>query len=42
MIKNLLLVVLLFQTIISSAQVKTAKNINYAGNNDIKNTLNIF
>jgi acetyl esterase/lipase len=42
MLKNLLLVVLLFQTIISSAQVKTAKNINYAENNDIKNTLNIF
>jgi len=33
---------LLFQTIISSAQVKTAKNINYGGNADIKNTLNIF
>ncbi len=33
---------LLFQTIISSAQVKTAKNINYGGNTDIKNTLNIF
>ena len=33
---------LLFQTILSSAQVKTAKNINYAGNNEISNTLNIF
>jgi len=33
---------LLFQTIISSAQVKTAKNINYAGNAEEKNTLNIF
>ncbi|MFC3559328.1 alpha/beta hydrolase [Pedobacter jamesrossensis] len=33
---------LLFQTIISSAQVKTAKNINYAGNTEVKNTLNIF
>lgn len=33
---------LLFQTILSSAQVKTAKNINYAGNTELKNTLNIF
>lgn len=33
---------LLFQAIISSSQVKTAKNINYAGNTEIKNTLNIF
>ena len=33
---------LLFQTIIASAQVKTAKNINYAGNADEANTLNIF
>lgn len=32
----------MFQTIISSAQVKTAKNINYAGNTEVKNTLNIF
>lgn len=42
MLKKLALVLLLFQAIISSAQVKTAKNINYAGNTDIKNTLNIF
>jgi len=33
---------LLFQTIISSAQVKIAKNINYAGNTEDKNTLNVF
>jgi len=33
---------LLFQTIISSAQVKIAKNINYAGNTEEKNTLNVF
>jgi len=33
---------LLVQTIIASAQVKTAKNINYAGNADEANTLNIF
>lgn len=33
---------LLFQVIIASAQVKTAKNINYAGNAEEKNTLNIF
>ncbi|RZJ41529.1 MAG: alpha/beta hydrolase, partial [Brevundimonas sp.] len=32
MLKKLLLIMLLFQTILSSAQVKTAKNINYAGN----------
>ncbi|RZL34364.1 MAG: alpha/beta hydrolase, partial [Pedobacter sp.] len=42
MIKYFFLVMLLFQTIISSAQVKTAKNLNYAGNTDEKNTLNIF
>jgi len=33
---------LLFQTILASAQVKKAKNINYAGNTDEANTLNIF
>lgn len=33
---------LLFQTILSSAQVKTAKNINYANNADEKNALNVF
>jgi len=32
----------LFQTILSSAQVKKAKNINYAGNTDESNTLNVF
>ena len=42
MIKYFLVVMLLFQTIIASAQVKTAKNINYAGNADETNTLNIF
>lgn len=42
MFKNLVFVMLLFQTIISSAQVKTAKNINYANNTEEKNTLNIF
>lgn len=33
---------LLFQTIITSAQVKSAKNINYANNSEVENTLNIF
>lgn len=33
---------LLFQIIIASAQVRTAKNINYAANADEANTLNIF
>lgn len=33
---------LLFQTILSVAQVKKVKNINYAGNADEANTLNIF
>jgi acetyl esterase/lipase len=42
MFKKLLLLMLLFQTILTSAQVKTAKNINYAGNTELKNTLNIF
>ncbi len=42
MLKKLLPIMLLFQTILSSAQVKTAKNINYAGNTEVKNTLNIF
>ncbi|MFC4210191.1 alpha/beta hydrolase [Pedobacter lithocola] len=42
MLKNLVLIMLLFQTIISSAQVKTAKDINYAGNAEVANTLNIF
>ncbi|KLT65441.1 alpha/beta hydrolase [Pedobacter sp. BMA] len=42
MLQKLVLVMLLFQTIISSAQVKTVKNINYAGTTAEKNTLNIF
>jgi acetyl esterase/lipase len=42
MYKSLILLMLLFQTILSSAQVKKAKNINYAGNADEANTLNIF
>lgn len=42
MIKYLFFIMLLFQTIISSAQVKIAKNINYAGNTEEKNTLNVF
>jgi acetyl esterase/lipase len=42
MYKSLVLLMLLFQTILSSAQVKKAKNINYAGNADEANTLNIF
>lgn len=42
MLQKLLFIMLLFQTILSSAQVKTAKNINYAGNTEEKNTLNIF
>ncbi|MFC3366356.1 hypothetical protein ACFOG5_24540 [Pedobacter fastidiosus] len=40
--KILVLVMLLFQTIISSAQVKTAKNISYANNSEVGNTLNVF
>ncbi|GAA4199597.1 hypothetical protein GCM10022289_10190 [Pedobacter jeongneungensis] len=42
MYKYLVLLMLLFQTILSSAQVKKVKNINYAGNTDEANTLNIF
>ncbi|QXU42947.1 alpha/beta hydrolase [Pedobacter sp. D749] len=42
MYKSLVLVMLLFQTILSSAQVKKVKNINYVGNTDEANTLNIF
>lgn len=42
MLKKLSLIMLLFQTILSSAQVKTAKNINYASNTEGKNTLIIF
>lgn len=42
MFKPLLLFMLLFQTILASAQVKKAKNINYAGNREEANTLNIF
>ncbi|WP_316848457.1 alpha/beta hydrolase [Pedobacter psychrodurus] len=42
MYKSLVLLMLLFQTILSSAQVKKVKNINYAGNADEANTLNIF
>lgn len=33
---------LLFQTLISSAQVKIAKNLNYANNSDLNNSLNVF
>lgn len=42
MYKPFVLFMLLFQTIVSSAQVKKAKDINYAGNTDDANTLNIF
>lgn len=42
MYKPFVLFMLLFQTIVSSAQVKKAKDINYAGNTDEANTLNIF
>ncbi|QDW25669.1 alpha/beta hydrolase [Pedobacter sp. KBS0701] len=42
MYKSLVLLMLLFQTILSTAQVKKVKNINYAGNTDEANTLNIF
>ncbi|WP_293313516.1 alpha/beta hydrolase [Pedobacter sp. UBA5917] len=42
MYKSLVLLMLLFQTIISAAQVKKVKNINYAGNTNEANTLNIF
>lgn len=42
MYKFLALLMLLFQTILSSAQVKKAKNINYAGNTSEANALNIF
>ncbi|WP_316739545.1 alpha/beta hydrolase [Pedobacter aquatilis] len=42
MFKKLVFIMLLFQTIISSAQVKTAKNISYTNNSEENNTLNIF
>lgn len=42
MLKPLFYLMLLFQTILASAQVKTAKNINYAGNQLQANTLNIY
>lgn len=42
MFKNLVLLMLLFQTMPSIAQVKKVKNINYIGNSDAANTLNIF
>jgi acetyl esterase/lipase len=42
MLKPLFYLMLLFQTILASAQVKTAKNINYAGNESQANTLNIY
>ncbi|MBB6240213.1 acetyl esterase/lipase [Pedobacter sp. AK013] len=42
MYKYLILLMLLFQTILAVAQVKKAKNINYAGNTNEANTLNIF
>ncbi|WP_343524120.1 alpha/beta hydrolase [Pedobacter sp.] len=40
--KSLLLFMLLFQTLLTSAQVKKVKNINYAGNHEEANTLNVF
>jgi len=42
MYKSLALLMMLFQTILASAQVKKAKNINYASNTDEANTLNVF
>lgn len=42
MLKKLILPALLLQTIIATAQVKTAKQINYAGNTNQANTLNIY
>ncbi|NTE01990.1 alpha/beta hydrolase [Agrobacterium tumefaciens] len=42
MIKYFFLVIFLSQNVITSAQIKTVKNINYAGNAEEKNTLNIF
>nr|WP_199158058.1 alpha/beta hydrolase [Pedobacter sp. ASV2] len=42
MFKASIFLMLLFQTIISSAQVKTVKNINYAGNDVEANKLNIY
>jgi len=42
MYKYVVLLMLLFQTLLSAAQVKKVKNINYAGNTDEANTLNIF
>ncbi|OWK69265.1 alpha/beta hydrolase [Pedobacter sp. AJM] len=42
MLKKLFLTILLFQTITALAQVKTAKDINYAHNAKAENTLNIF
>ncbi|RZK65017.1 MAG: alpha/beta hydrolase, partial [Pedobacter sp.] len=42
MTKYFILAMLLFQAVIASAQIMTAKNINYAGNAEENNTLNIF
>jgi len=42
MYKSFVLLMLLFQTLLAAAQVKKVKNINYAGNADEANTLNIF
>ena len=42
MTKYFILAMLLFQAVIASAQIMTVKNINYAGNAEENNTLNIF
>ncbi|TCO21670.1 alpha/beta hydrolase family protein [Pedobacter psychrotolerans] len=42
MIKYFFIVILLFQTITALAQVKTAKDINYAHNTKEQNSLNVF
>ncbi|WP_029289084.1 alpha/beta hydrolase [Pedobacter sp. R20-19] len=42
MLKKLFLAILLFQTITALAQVKTAKDINYAHNAKAENSLNVF
>lgn len=42
MLKKSILMMLLFQTLVAAAQVKKVKNINYANNNNEKNTLNIY
>ncbi|TDG36029.1 alpha/beta hydrolase [Pedobacter changchengzhani] len=42
MYKKILFIILLFPFLVTSAQVKTAKNLNYLGNDEVSNTLNIY